>query len=408
MDNQRGVQHSRREVLPAFIGTVAFAGILYAVMSTIQPTLVNNAFIPSFGEMLAGCMEGSALSQLQWFVADMSQSTFLASVPASILLIVGALIAAHLENIGSPLMGTGVDGNGHIYGRMTIASLISVGSGTLLFGRIFPGFTGWIPTFAVVLVVQPLITQFGASLPKLATCIVLSTLATFPVTYMIMNVVVSPLGVPLFVAVSLAVIVVAPTLAFICRALPWMKTTDVPAAPTSDSADATPAHVPSPTNFFINRVLGDVGELAITGSSISTALMYAGVIIGWAMNPFEPAYGAGNLPLLLASQLCCGALAVFIYYPQWKSGGFQFTFAGVVFTSAIVGGFAATGTPVDFIVAVPTIIIGAIVFVPLIGAIMKAFRFNGSYPAIALIQLAISPLVVVWALLLMHVILPMF
>lgn len=404
MTSQTGVQHSRKEVLPAFIGTVAGACMLYGAMIALQSTLATNSFISDFGTMLAGCMQGIVPEQVHWFFADITETTFIASLPASIGLVVGALIAARLEVKGSNLAGTGVDGNGKIYGRLTAAALISVALGVLIFGGIYPGFTGWIPTFAVLLVVQPLIIQFGASPAKLATCILLSTFATFPAAYLVIAYIVTPLGVPLFVGVSIAVVIVVPILNAICKTLPWMASD---AGSTSTAEEDVPAlKEPSPTSFFINRVFGDIGELAVTGSSISTALMYAGAIIAWAMNPFEPAYGAGNLPLLIASQIIVAALAIFIYYPQWKSEPFVFTFAGVVFTSAIVGGYAATGTSTDFLVAGVTILIGSFIFVPIIDSIMKLFKFNGSYPAIPLIQAGIFPLVTIWALLLNNVILP--
>lgn len=402
MTDQTGVQHSRTEVLPAFIGTVVGACALYFIMNAVQPMLAQNTLISDFGTMLAGCMAGLIPEQVHWFFADLTETTFIASLPASIGLVAGALIAAHLEVKGSPLAGTGVDGNGHIYGRLTLASVISVALGIVVFGNIFPGFTGWIPTFAVLLVVQPLIIQFGASPAKLVTCILLATFVTFPVAYLIIQNIVTPLAVPLFVGVSIAVAIVVPILNAVCKALPWMAPEPKP-APTADVS--APAE-PSPTAFFLNRVFGDIGELAVTGSSISTVLMYAGAIFAWVMNPFEPAYGAGNLPLLLASQMIVAAVAIFIYYPKWKRDGFIFTFAGVVFTSAIVGGYCATGTPADFIIAGATILIGSVIFVPVIETVMKLFKFNGSYPAICLIQGGIFPMVTIWALLLNHVIVP--
>lgn len=402
MADQTGVQHSRIEVLPAFIGTVIGACALYFIMNAVQPILAQNSFISDFGTMLGGCMAGLVPEQIHWFFADLTETTFIASLPASIGLVAGALIASHLEVKGSPFSGTGVDGNGRIYGRLTLASGISVALGILVFGNIIPGFSGWIPTFAVLLVVQPLIIQFGASPAKLATCILLATFATFPVAHLIIQNIVTPLGVPLFVGVSISVVIVVPILNAICKALPWMAPEPKPAP----IADAPKPKEPSPTTFFVNRVFGDIGELAITGSSISTVLMYTGAIAAWIMNPFEPAYGAGNLPLLIASQIIVAALAIFIYYPKWKRDGFIFTFAGVVFVSAIVGGYCATGTPADFIIAGATILIGAIVFAPIIEAIMAFFKFNGSYPAIPLIQAGIFPLVTAWALLLNSVIVP--
>ncbi len=403
MTTQSDMQNSRKEVLPAFIGTIVGACVLYAIMSALQPLLMSNLFITDFSTMLGGCMQGFIPEQIHWFFADITETTFIASLPASIGLVLGAMIAAHFEVKGSSCAGTGVDGNGRIYGRLVLASLVSIALGILIFGRCYPGFTGWIPTFAVLLVVQPLIIQFGASPAKLITCIILSTLATFPVAYLIIANVVTPLGVPLFVGVSISVVIVVPILNAICKSLPWMA--PEPVAMQIDDA-LTPTEQ-SPTVFFINRVFGDVGELAITGSSISTLFMYAGAIIAWFMNPLEPAYGAGNLPLLIASQIIVSALAIFIYYPRWKREPFVFTFAGIVFVSAVVGGYATTGTPADFIIAGLTIVIGSIIFVPLINWIMKVFKFDGSYPAIVLIQAGIFSLVTIWALLLNHVVLPL-
>ena len=405
MTTQTGVQHSRKEVLPAFIGTIVAACALYLIMSSVQPMLANNAFLTDFGTMLAGCMQGLIPDQVHWFFVNFTDTTFIASLPASIGLVVGALIAAHLEVAGSPLAGTGVDGNGRIYGRLTLASIAAVALSVVFFGRVYPGFTGWIPTFAVLLVVQPLIIQFGASPAKLITCILLSSFVTFPIAYLIIAHIVTPLGVPLFVGVSMAVAITVPILNAVCRLLPWMA--PEPKPEPAAAADAPAPAEPSPTAFFINRVLGDIGELPITGSSISTVFMYIGAIIAWVLNPFEPAYGTGNLPLLIASQIIVAAVAIFIYYPKWKSEPFVFTFMGIVFVSAIVGGYAATGTPVDFIVAGLTIAIGAVVFVPIIGFIMRIAKFKGTYPALTLIQAGIFPMVTIWALILKHLIIPM-
>lgn len=395
-------ENVRKEVTPAFLGMLVLAVVVYCVMSAVQPMLMNNAILPGFGETLVGCIEGSPASKLYWFVLDFSQTTFLASVPATVCMIAGALIAARLEMAGSSAAGTGVDGNGRIYARLVLANICSVGLGLLFFGNLYPGFTGWIPTFAVLLVVQPLLTQFGVAPAKLITGTFVCTLVTFPVTYLIQNYIVAPIGVPLFVAVSMAVVVVVPPLAALFRSLKWMNTP----IPESDAPEAPPAPS-SPTNFFVNRVFGDVSELSVSGSSISSIAMYIGAIVAWCCNPLEPAYGAGNLPLLIASQIAVSALSIYVYYPKWKQGGFVFTFAGIVFVSAIVGGYCATGTAADFIIAIPTILVGSVIFVPIIDWVMKAFKFDGSYPAIALIQLGICPVVIVWALLISHVVLPL-
>ena len=223
--------------------------------------------------------------------------------------------------------------------------------------------------------------------------------------------VVSPLGLPLFIAVSVAVAIVVPLLSAVFRLMPWMKIEkpeEKPAeeAPAEEALAEKPAQ--SPTAFFLNRVFGDVGELAIWGSSIATVAMYVGAIIGWVLNPLEPAYGAGNLPLLIASQIAVAALAVFVYYPKWKKEGWAFTFPGIVLVSAVVGSYAATGTASDIVVAVLTVIVGGVLFAPLVEWVMKLFHYKGNYHVIALIQVSIFTVCIIWSFIVMYVILPLF
>ncbi|MEG0322878.1 MAG: hypothetical protein RR619_02700, partial [Raoultibacter sp.] len=187
------------------------------------------------------------------------------------------------------------------------------------------------------------------------------------------------------------------------KLMPWMKIDPEPAP-----APAEEGSVPSPTKFFLNRVFGDIGELAIWGSSIATIAMYVGAILGWILNPLEPAYGAGNMPLLIASQIAVSALAIFVYYPKWKQEGWAFTFPGVVLVSAVVGSYAATGTISDIVVAVLTILIGGLLFAPLVEKVMALFRYKGSYHVIALIQFSIFTVCIVWSFVLMYLILPLF
>lgn len=75
--------------------------------------------------------------------------------------------------------------------------------------------------------------------------------------------------------------------------------------------------------------------------------------------------------------------------------------------SAIVGKYAVSGTPADIVVAVLTIIVGAVVFVPLIEKVQKLVHYQGQYHVIGTIQGSIFPVVIVWSLILMYVVLPL-
>ena len=402
---------SRKEVLPAFLGVLVVTILLFAGMSALQPMLMGNAYIHDFNTMLAGCMEGTIFYKVMWFLADFTEATFIASVPASILMIVAGFVAAYLERKKSRFAGTGVDGNGHLFSSMFFATAAAIILGMVVYASLYPGWTGWVPTFAVVLTGQVFVIFFGNSPAKLVTEVLLGTLVTYPVVYVLQIFVVSPLGLPLFIAVSVAVAIVVPLLSAVFRLMPWMKIEkpeEKPAeeAPAEEALAEKPAQ--SPTAFFLNRVFGDVGELAIWGSSIATVAMYVGAIIGWVLNPLEPAYGAGNLPLLIASQIAVAALAVFVYYPKWKKEGWAFTFPGIVLVSAVVGSYAATGTASDIVVAVLTVIVGGVLFAPLVEWVMKLFHYKGNYHVIALIQVSIFTVCIIWSFIVMYVILPLF
>ena len=116
----------------------------------------------------------------------------------------------------------------------------------------------------------------------------------------------------------------------------------------------------------------------------------------------------GNLPLLIASQIAVAALAVFVYYPKWKKEGWAFTFPGIVLVSAVVGSYAATGTASDIVVAVLTVIVGGVLFAPLVEWVMKLFHYKGNYHVIALIQVSIFTVCIIWSFIVMYVILPLF
>ena len=383
---------SRREIMPAFVGTVVFAIAQYAIMSYVQPFLMGNDFIYDFSAMMAGCMEGNPLYYVAWFFADLTEGSFIASLPASVGMIIMGFVAAALERRRSPWAGTGVAGNGSIFTVMFVTTCLSLILGQVLYDGLFA--SGWIPTFATVLTVQVFVIFYGPDLKKAATSLIVGTIVTCPVCFVLLYGIVSPLGLPLFIAVSVGVAIVVPVCSLLFRLMPWMT---IP-APVEG---ANPTDQPK-GRFFVGQVLGDIGQLTIWGSTWATVGMYVGAIISWVMNPMHPAYGSGNLPLLIMVQLVTGALAILIWYPKWKKTGMAFTFAGIVFASAIVSTY-----PPSWAIVIPTILIGAVVFAPLVEWVFKVFRFKGNYHPICLIQLAIFTVCTAWSFAVMYLIVPL-
>lgn len=383
---------SRKEILPAFCITVVAAVALYVLMMYLQPMLMNNNFIYDFGTMMSGCMEGSIEYYVAWFFADLTEGSFIAALPASIGMIIMGFVAAALERKKSKHAGTGVAGNGHIFLAMFLTTCAALILGQVIYGSLFS--SGWIPTFAVVLTVQVFVIFYGVNWKKILTSLIVGTIITFPVCYWLLYGIVSPLGLPLFIAVSVGVAIVVPVCSLIFRLMPWM---DIPApAPGSNPTDQ------NKSKFFVHQIFGDIGQLTIWGSSWATIGMYIGGIIGWVMNPLHPAYGSGNFPLLIMVQVVTGALAILIWYPKWKKNGMAFTFAGIVFASAIVSTY-----PPSWAIVIPTIIIGAVVFAPLVDWVLKVFRFKGTYHPICLIQLSIFTVCAAWSFAVMYLIMPM-
>lgn len=407
MDDQKQKTISRKAVLPAFLGIVAGAVVLYIIMELLQPKLMDNAAIFSFGDLAAGCMEGSIFYKLMWVLIDFSQGTFMASIPATIFLVIAVLIAGHLEKKNSPLMGSGVDGNHRLLVRMIISALIALLLSQLLFSGFFPDFGGWIPTFGAFLSVQIFVVAFGASPAKLVTNIIVASIVTFFTCLFFLKFVVMPLGLPLFCCIAFGLVAGVPICCELFRLMPWMIKPDAvkkePAAPKEETAaPAAEAKAPSENRFFFHRVFGDIGELVVWGSSLAVLAMYAGTIISWLMNPLHAGYGVGNLPLMICSQIIVAAISIFIWYPRWKKNGWTFTFASVIFTSAIFITY-----PNHPLILLLTTIVAVLVFAPLIDWLMKTFNKKGRYPAIFYVQIGVGVVCATWSLLVQHLLLPL-
>lgn len=188
---------SRKEVLPAFLATIAAASVLLALMLLVQKNLLDgNTAINGFVEILTGAIGGNVGNRIEWILADMSEATFLACPIASVFMIVGTLIAYKLEKDGSPKKGTGVSGLSPIFLPLFVSSLLAIVLGTVCFGSFFT--YGWIPTFASFLAVNGFVCYYGTDLKKIITIIIFSVVATFFLNLLILTKVVSPLGLPLF------------------------------------------------------------------------------------------------------------------------------------------------------------------------------------------------------------------
>ena len=400
--------NSRKTIFPAFITTIAASFVLYYLLGMLLHAAEGNAYIFDFGQLMGGVAEGSAGWRAAWFLADISEGTFIGSLPATILVVTGSFIGAYLERKKSPAMGTGVDGNGQIFTIMAMSGFAALIIGQLVYTPLFQSGL-FVPSFAAFLSVQAMVVNFNAnSVPKAATVTVLGSLVNMPLCFWTEKYFTAPNNLPLFCAVGISIIITVPLCSEIMHRLPWMKQADTmqtadPEAQDASSADtaATEAEasdtqiteydsdILTESKFFINRIFGDVGEMILWGSSIGVIMLYIGYIIGAFLNP---AHAAFDPQTMITTQLITGALGVFIWYPKWKEEGWVFTFAPLLFASAICGTY-----PFTWKIMLPTILIATICIPPLISWLLKVTNYKGRWHVIPYVLTSVCAICIPWS-----------
>lgn len=403
-------KYSRKRIIPAFVITIAVAFCLYYLIGKIQGAAEGNSYIYDFVALMTGAAKGDVAWRGAWFMADITEGTFIGSLPATIMVLIGSYIGAYLERKKSPAMGTGVDGNGQIFTIMTISGFIALILGPIVYSSFFNSGL-FVPSFAAFLSVQAMVVNFNANtIPKALTVSVLGSLVNLPICFWFVKYFTAPNNLPLFCAVGLSIIITVPLCSEIMHRLPWMKQTPAPEATAtgSDEGDAAVAEsasesttdmlqdqteekltVASESTFFINRIFGDVGEMILWGSSIGVILMYIGYIVGAYLNP---AHAAFNPQIVIPAQLITGAVGILIWYPKWKEEGWVFTFAPLLFSSAI-----AVTYPFTWQIMVPTILISTICIPPLIGWLLKVTGYKGRWHVIPYVLTSICVLCIPWS-----------
>ncbi|MEH7255611.1 hypothetical protein V7111_26230, partial [Neobacillus niacini] len=355
MNEQKIEVYSRKQIVPAFIAlTVMVVGLFYA-MNALQPLLLTNHYLFDFGELLSGSAEGSLFYRIMWFFIDITEVNFIGSVPASILMCIMAFVAVYLKRKSSKANGTSVDRSVKIFSGVFLSMVLSLILSQLLFGSMFSN--GFILTFPVILSTQAFVIFYGPSSTKIITCTLVCTPVTFIVCQFLMVKFVSPLGLPLFLAVAVGLLVAIPICGEIFRMMPWMKKEDPTPKLEASNQMQFPAAVTmkSETRFYINRIFGDISELTMWGGPLATIGMYIGAIISWILNPMHPTFSLGQFPLIMCAQILTAALSILIYYPIWKKNGWAWTFAGPLFVSAIFVTYSLSP-----LLILATIIIGAV------------------------------------------------
>lgn len=391
-DNNTNIK-SRKEILQPFILTIIISSILYIGLKSLEPMFINNTLYPSTGSLMEGYGAKNPLSMLEYIFFDISQANyFFGSLPA-IAMIILSYLAAHLENTNSKYRGSGVSGNGKIFVPMLTCAILSTVASQLIYGDILAQF-GYLPTLSAFLFVNHMINFYGVSKEKLIAIFTVITLTSTPICLVTRILIVDTLNLPMFICVTLGAVLGIPLAHLIFNFMPFMT----PREPSEPALELEQSR----SSWFFNQLFGDFGQMAVNGSSIASAGVVIFSLIAFCLNPASVGLGAGLLPVTLFSIFVSGALGIFLYYPRFGEGAPILTFGSMLTVGAIVVTY-----PENPIIVILSIVYTAIVSVPSVLWIFKVFDYKGEYCVFHLVTLALSIVVIPWAMFIQKVLMPL-
>ena len=384
---------SRKEIVVPFIISIIVAIAMYGILIAITPLVEGNKLINGMNEINAN-VNGGILGRLEYLLLDISNFTFLFTPLATLAMFVFALLGAHLEKKGSPFMGTGVDGNSYIYTKQLMYSILFTFLAELLYGKVFSPL-GFVPALATYLFFQHFTMYYGTSKAKILTLGIYSTLIATPCCLLTRMLIVDTLGMPMFIAVSTGALLFFPMGQIVFRLMPWMTPRDRESEPKINKPKI------SKGQWFTNQLLGDVGQLGVSGSSISSIALIGFCIISYCLNTESTGFAAGLLPITLLAILVTGALTIFIFYPYYDKMP-VLSFGSMVTVAAFIVTY-----PTSPVIVVLAIIYSAIIPVPLTAWVFKVANYKGQYCVFPLVMIAITAAVVPFSLFIKLILMPL-
>ena len=327
---------ARLRLLPEFLGVLAFGFVLYFLMLASQGALGRDGLLFSFETWLERAPD-SALYRFFWLIGDTSEPTFYASLLGGTGLLAFAFVAHLLFQANSRWRGIPICYGTGLWPWIVTASLIGLGLSVALFGGLLEG--GWAPTFVpFVSVPAAVVFVYGAGWKNALTGGILGALVTFPIAYLVIQYVLTPLGLPGVIGAVTGMWLGAVVVLELCRYLPWMSREGAPPEgddipETREGADLPeppPPVDPNRRGWFGRRVLADFSEAQFYGNEWASAGLLLGTLISWALNPMHPALGTGLLPAVILSQVLTSAVGVLLYYERWRDLGWYPTFVPLV------------------------------------------------------------------------------
>lgn len=328
---------TRLRLLPEFLGVVVFGFALYAGMLALEGSIESNSMLFSYDTWLDKAPD-NLLYRVFWFIGDITEAEFYASLLGGIGILVFAFIAYRLDQADSRWRGYPISYGTGLWAWILLATSIGLALSVALFGNLLSG--GWVPTFVpFVSVPAGVVFVYGKGWKNALTGGILGALVTFPIAYLVIQYILNPLSLPPVIGNVTGMWLGAIIVFELCRYLPWMSQEEE--APTEggeipETEEAT--DLPEPPSavdttsrgWFGRRVLCDFSEAQFYGNEYASAGLLLGTLLSWLLNPLHPALGSGLLPAILLSQILATATGIFLYYEQWRNLEWYPTFVPVV------------------------------------------------------------------------------
>lgn len=317
-------------------GLIIMAGIAMCFYAMSFISFPANHIIPDYMTWLKECTDGSVLAKIAYMFSDIADPAYQKTALGGILMIAGSAISLYTGKRSKCTFGVSY-GSG-LFWQIVAGQLLASGGSVFLYQYIFKvQKIDFVPTFIAVASITPaIILLYGGEWYKVLTAAVMGLLLGCPFAYYVNVHFTTPWGLPGCVAWVTPMVIGGLISEEVCRALPWMRRQDSDLEPEikvekKDKPVLGAVNASTmDSKWFIKRVFADFTEPTFYGNELGGMLFVLGGIISIFLNPKNPGYGDGNTYLvILASQILCSAVGVFVYWHKWYELGWYNTFVPI-------------------------------------------------------------------------------
>ncbi len=329
---------SKVKILPGLSIIVFLAIMLYLGMLRIEETLLESPKIYGYFELVSQ-MQNRIISKIFWMLGDYTEAVLYKSLPASLGLLAGSIIAHILCRKKPEFKIYSVSFGMGLLPWILFSTFIGLTISTIIYSKDV-ALLGWAPTFLPgCSIPAALIVMYGGGWRTTVTGGVLAGVIQFPFAK-IGVFIATRLQLPPFTFITIIGMCISSIIVIeIFRILPWnRKLVKGNIAPKYNPYVKKNDIVPKLSVFWLlRRGITDLTELSFIGSEIAAIGLILGAVVSWLLNPAHICYGIPKLfPAILLTQVLSGVLCAYVYFNKWKNKGYHYTFASVIGASVCV------------------------------------------------------------------------